>query len=175
MTRIILIGFMGSGKMTLGRALSQTLDLSFIDLDNYIEQRYNKSINQIFAENGEKGFRSIEKSLLHEVCEFEDVIISAGGGTPCFFDNMEYMNTQGETIYLKASNKKLFERLKIAKSHRPLLKDKNDDEISNFIDLQLAQREPFYSKAKHTFITDLLENKEQISESIKRFRKQFKI
>lgn len=175
MTRIILIGFMGSGKTTLGRALAKALGLTFIDLDNYIELRRCKSINQIFADCGEEGFRKIERNLLHEVCEFEDVIISSGGGTPCFFDNIEYMNAQGTTIYLQVPNERLFTRLKIAKSRRPLLKDKNDEEIKAFIVEQMQRREPFYAKAAHTFTADRLEDKEQIAESVDRFRKQFNL
>ena len=173
MTRLILIGFMGSGKTTLGRALAKALGLTFIDLDNYIELRRCKSINRIFEESGEDGFRTIERNLLHEVCEFEDVIISAGGGTPCFFDNIDYMNLQGTTVYLQVHNERLLERLRIAKSRRPLLKDKNDEEIKVFIEEQLARREQFYLKADHIFTADRLEDKEQIAESVERFRKQF--
>ena len=175
MTRIILIGFMGSGKTTLGRALAKALGLTFIDLDNYIELRHCKSINQIFAERGEEGFRNIERNLLHEVCEFEDVIISSGGGTPCFFDNIDYMNAQGTTIYLQVPNDRLLTRLKIARSRRPLLKDKNDEEIEQFIAEQMQRREPFYTKADHAFTADRLEDREQIAESVERFRKQFNI
>ena len=91
MTRIILIGYMGAGKTTVGKALSQSLALPFYDLDWYIEERYRRTIPQIFAENGENGFREIEQKILHEVAEVENVIISCGGRTPCFFDNMEYM------------------------------------------------------------------------------------
>ena len=173
MTRLILIGFMGSGKTTLGRALAKALGLTFIDLDNYIELRRCKSINSIFEESGEDGFRTIERNLLHEVCEFEDVVISAGGGTPCFFDNIDYMNLQGITVYLQVHNERLLERLRIAKSRRPLLKDKNDEEIKVFIEEQLARREQFYLKADHIFTADRLEDKEQIAESVERFRKQF--
>ena len=173
MTRIILIGFMGSGKTTLGRALAKSLGLEFIDLDNYIELRRCKSINSIFAEMGEEGFRTIERNLLHEVCEFENVIISAGGGTPCFFDNIDYMNAQGTTVYLQVPEERLHERLKIAKSKRPLLKEKNDEEIMQFIKEQLERRDVFYKKAAHTFISDRLEDKEQKKESVERFRKQF--
>ena len=148
MTRLILIGFMGSGKTTLGRALAKELGLTFIDLDNSIELRRCKSINRIFEESGEDGFRTIERNLLHEVCEFENVVISAGGGTPCFFDNIDYMNAQGTTIYLQVSNERLLERLRIAKSRRPLLKDKNDEEIKAFIEEQLARREKYYLQAE---------------------------
>ena len=166
---------MGSGKTTLGRALAKALGLTFIDLDNYIELRRCKSINSIFEESGEDGFRTIERNLLHEVCEFEDVVISAGGGTPCFFDNIDYMNSQGTTIYLQVPNERLLERLRIAKSRRPLLKDKNDEEIKVFIEEQLARREQFYLKADHIFTADRLEDKEQIAESVARFRKQFNL
>lgn len=175
MTRIILIGFMGSGKTTLGRTLAKETGLTFIDLDNYIELRHCKSINQIFAERGEEGFRKIEQSLLHEVCEFEDVIISSGGGTPCFFDNIEYMNRQGTTIYLEVPHERLLERLIIAKSRRPLLKEKSNDEISAFIEEQMQKRSPFYSQAAHSFTADRLEDKIQIKESVEKFRKQFGI
>jgi shikimate kinase len=166
---------MGSGKTTLGRALAKALGLTFIDLDNYIELRHCKSINQIFAERGEEGFRNIERNLLHEVCEFEDVVISSGGGTPCFFDNIDYMNAQGITIYLQVPNDRLLTRLKIAKSRRPLLKDKNDAEIAQFIVEQMQRREPVYTKADHAFTADRLEDKEQIAESVARFRKQFNL
>ena len=101
MKRIFLIGFMGSGKTTLGKALSRQLGIDFIDLDLYIEARYHKTIREIFAESGEERFRQIEKSLLHEVADFENVIIAAGGGTPCFFDNIDYMNAHGTCIYLR--------------------------------------------------------------------------
>lgn len=173
MTRIFLVGYMGAGKTTLGRALAKELGIQFIDLDSHIEERLCKSVSQIFADKGEEGFREIERRMLHEVGEFEDVVISTGGGTPCFFDNIDYMNAQGTTVYLQVPEERLHERLKIAKSKRPLLKDKNDDEIMQFIKEQLARRDAFYQKAAHTFTSDRLEDKEQIKESVERFRKQF--
>ena len=99
MTRIILVGYMGAGKTTIGKALSQELGIVFYDLDWYIENRMRKTVAQIFAEKGEEGFRLIEHNMLHEIAEFEDVIISCGGGTPCFFDNMDYLNEQGQVIF----------------------------------------------------------------------------
>lgn len=99
MTRIILIGYMGAGKTTVGKALSQSLALPFYDLDWYIEERYRRTIPQIFAENGENGFREIEQKILHEVAEFENVIISWQWGNTLLFDNMEYMNRQAQTVY----------------------------------------------------------------------------
>lgn len=101
MTRIIFIGYMGSGKTTVGKALSKELGLPFYDLDWYIESRMHKTVKELFDSVGEEGFREIERNMLHEVAEFEDVIISCGGGTPCFFDNIDYINQQGDTIYPK--------------------------------------------------------------------------
>src|SRR5690554_5346297 len=103
MERYFLVGYMGSGKTTLGKKLATSLSLSFVDLDLYIESKYFKTIAQLFEEKGEDEFRVIEKNSLREVCEFENVVISTGGGTPCFFDNMQLMNEKGNTIYLKQS------------------------------------------------------------------------
>lgn len=175
MIRILLTGYMGAGKTTLGRALADRLGVTFIDLDNYIEERYRKSISQIFAEKGEDGFRDIERRMLHEVAEFEDVIISTGGGTPCFFDNMDYMNQMGLTVYLQASLERLYIRLSIARKQRPLIKDKSDEELREFIAQQLAKREPYYSRAAHTFMADKLEDKAQIESSVDAFCQQFSI
>ena len=173
MIRIFLTGYMGSGKTTLGRALAADLNVQFIDLDHYIEQRYRKTIAQLFAENGEDGFREIERRMLHEVGEFEDVIISTGGGTPCFFDNIEFMNAQGTTVYLDVPVERLFIRLCIARSKRPLIKDKDDEELRAFIIEQLEKRAPHYSKAQYSFRADRLEDTAQVKESIEAFRHQF--
>ena len=170
MVRIIIVGYMGSGKTTVGKALSKELGIPFYDLDWYIESRMRKTVPQIFAERGEEGFRKIEHNMLHEVAEFEDVIISCGGGTPCFFDNMDYMNGQGETVYLQASPEVLYDHLKMGKTERPLLKNKTPEEMRRFIAEQLELRDPFYSKAKHTLNVDLLENYEKIKISVAKMR-----
>ena len=127
---------MGAGKTTIGKALSDQLKMTFFDLDWYIEDRFHRKITEIFAEKGESGFREIERNMLHEVAEFENVIISSGGGTPCFFDNMEYMNQQAMTVYLKASPEVLYHHLEYGKSKRPLLKDKTEEEMLSFITRQ---------------------------------------
>ena len=116
MTRIFLIGYMGAGKTTLGKAFARAMGLTFVDLDWYIEERFHKTVGQIFAERGEEGFRELEKRMLHEAAEFEDVVISTGGGTPCFLDNMEYMNRQGMTLYLKASPEVLAAHLRMGRT-----------------------------------------------------------
>lgn len=170
MKRIFLIGYMGSGKTTLGKAYARAMQLQFIDLDWYIEERFHKTVQELFEERKEDGFREIERNMLHEVAEFEDVIIACGGGTPCFFDNMEYMNGKGETVFLDASPEVLFRRLKIAKSKRPLLMDKSDEELMDVIQNALRIRIPFYSQAKYVFNAESLEDREQISCSVQRLR-----
>jgi len=171
MTRIFLIGYMGAGKTTLGKAFSRELGLTFIDLDWYIEERFHKSVQQLFSERGEQGFRELEQKMLHEVAEFEDVVISAGGGTPCFFDNMDYMNACGDTVFLQVEPEVLFHRLKVAKQQRPLLANKSDEELMNFICEALQKRHPFYSQAKFLFRADELEDKSQIQPSVDSLRK----
>ena len=170
MKRIFLIGYMGSGKTTLGRAYSKDQGLTFIDLDWYIEERFHKTVQQIFAERGEEGFREIERRMLHEVADFEDVVIAAGGGTPCFFDNMDFMNERGVTVLLQAQPSTLFNRLKVAKSQRPLLADKSDDELMAFIMAGLQKQQVFYSKAQYVFASDELESQKQIVDSIQRLK-----
>jgi len=171
MKRIILVGYMGSGKTTVGKALAKDLGLTFYDLDWYIESRMMRKIPQIFAEKGEEGFRTIEYNMLREVAEFEDVVVSCGGGTPCFFDNMDYLNQQGETIYLKASPDVLYDHLKMARVERPLIKGKEREELMSFIEEQLSKRAPHYEKAKHVLNVDKLENYEKIGISVKRIEK----
>ena len=173
MRRIFLIGYMGAGKTTLGRALAKDLDLQFIDMDSYIETRFCKTVSRIFAEKSEEGFREIERRILHEVGDFEDVIISTGGGTPCFFDNVEYMNNQGTTVFLDVPEERLFIRLSIARNNRPLIKEKNDEELKGFIAEQLGKRRPHYEKAQYRFIADKLEDVKQIGMSVENFKKQF--
>ena len=162
MNRVFLVGYMGTGKTSLGKIVAKKAGLTFIDLDHFIENRYHKSISQIFAEKGEDGFRNIERDALHEVAEFENVIIATGGGTPIFFDNIDFMNNSGKTVYLKTAPQILFNRLKIAKHNRPIIKDKDDNELMSFIIENLERRDPFYSKANMLFIADNLDTKDQI-------------
>ncbi len=170
MRRIILIGYMGSGKTTVGKALSKETGMMFYDLDWYIESRMHKTVSQIFAEKGEEGFRKIEHNMLHEVAEFEDVIISCGGGTPCFFDNMDYLNQQGDVVYLKATPETLYKHLQMAKIERPLLKGKSAEELIAYITEHLEQREPFYQKARYTLDVNVLDDYDKISISVASLR-----
>lgn len=175
MTRIFLIGYMGAGKTTLGKAFARAMGLTFVDLDWYIEERFHKSIRQLFTERGEDGFRELERRMLHEAGEFEDVVISVGGGTPCFFDNVDYMNSAGETVFLDVDIKVLFRRLKVAKQQRPLLDGKTDEELMAFIQEALRTRLPFYTRAKHTFNGERLEDRRQIQQSVERLKELLKL
>lgn len=168
MKRIFLIGYMGAGKTTLGRSLAEEMGVEFIDLDIFIESRQHKTVKEIFAEVGEDGFRKLERQALEEVAQYENVIISLGGGTPCFFDNMDVVNRSGVSVYLKPSEEVLLMRLIKGKHKRPLLAEKSDDQILQFIREQLAWREPYYLKANIVFEASHLENKSDIGISARR-------
>lgn len=170
MLRIFLTGYMGAGKTTLGKALARELGVPFIDLDWYIEERFHKTIRELFQERGEEAFRRLEHEMLHEVGEFEDVVISTGGGTPCFFDNMDYMNAQGDTVFLEVRPDILFRRLRVATRQRPVLQDKTDEELRAFILQALEARLPVYTRAKYRLDGGQLENRREIAQSVSRVR-----
>ena len=155
MQRVFLIGFMGAGKTTIGKELSEKMKCSFIDLDLFIEGRYHKTIRQIFEEKGESVFREMEQKILYEVAEFEDVVISTGGGTPCFYRNMDFMNKQGTTVYLKLSNEELVRRINLNKSTRPLLEDFSAEDLSLFVEETMIKRSTFYEQAQIIFTAEI--------------------
>lgn len=166
MMRIFLIGYMGVGKTTAGKELAKNLGLEFIDLDLYIQSRYNKAISQIFEEEGEPKFREIENRMLKELSEFENVVISTGGGAPCFYDNMKIMNESGITVYLKAEATLLAERLNTCKEKRPLIKDKNQEELLEFVSESLEKRKFYYEQAQIVYETEELVKKEDTEEYV---------
>lgn len=143
-----MIGYMGSGKTTIGKQLAKKLSYTFIDSDSYIESKEGRTIAQIFEQDGESHFRNLEQKYLHELCEIDHCVVSTGGGLPCFFDNMEYINTKGLSIYLQLPPAALVSRLSNSKKDRPLIKDKTDDEMLSFITEALSKREAFYNKAR---------------------------
>ena len=143
---IYLIGFMGSGKSTLGKVLARLLNYSFIDLDHYIEKKEGFIVAEIFSRYGEERFRELERLAIHETAQTGNTVVATGGGAPCFFDNMDFMNQQGITIYLKISPDNLCRRLASARAHRPLLAGKNEDELQAFIKEKLKERTPFIKK-----------------------------
>ena len=146
--RIFLTGYMGCGKSTIGRKVAALMGMNFIDLDKYIEERNFKSVPDIFAQEGEKAFREKERLALHEVAQFEDIVIGTGGGAPCFFDNMQQMNEAGITIYLAPDNEILAYRLLKSKTERPLIAGKSREELMAFIASALEKRAPFYEQSK---------------------------
>ena len=166
---IFITGYMASGKTTFGKALARATGLQHIDLDFFIEQRFRCKIKDIFAQKGEAEFRKIEGNLLREVGEFSDVIISCGGGTPCFGDNMDYMNSRGMTVCLKASDDVIADRIIAAGDKRPLMAGKSRDEILLSIKEHMAVRAPFYDKSRIIISGDRLESKSQIAETVASF------
>lgn len=147
--RIFLIGMMGSGKTTLGRQLADRLQVAFVDLDEYIEQKEQNTISQIFENHGPAHFRELERQALEAVVyEHTDVVIATGGGTPCFYDNMSFINKHGKSIFLKAPEEEIFHRLRASDlNSRPLLAGKSNEELKDFISKTLEQRQPFYEQA----------------------------
>lgn len=146
--KIFLLGFMGSGKTHWGRLLSQKLSIPFFDLDEQVVNSAGLSINEIFEKQGEEHFRLLEKDTLHIITESRDsMIMACGGGTPCYFNNIEYMNRSGTTIWLDTPVNVLFERLLKERQHRPLLKDLSDDQIKSFIIKKFSDRKIYYEQA----------------------------
>lgn len=147
--KIFLIGFMGSGKSTLGKQLARKLDFKYIDQDEYIEQKTGISVSNYFSQYGEPAFRKMEHESLKELLSKDNVVISTGGGAPCFYNNIDLMNENGIAIYLKLKPEILKSRLKHAQTERPLIKGKTEEELLEFIKTKLLEREPFYMKARH--------------------------
>ena len=148
MQPIFLIGYMGSGKTTFGRKIAQALARSFVDLDQLIEAEEGVSVSRIFATKGEETFREMERDYLRKVAKNADAVIATGGGAPCFFDNMAFMNAQGLTVFFDLSPEELLGNLRSAYTERPLIKGKTDEELLQFILEMLEKRKPFYHQAK---------------------------
>ena len=144
---IILVGFMGSGKTTFGMKLAKKLNYQFVDTDKEIEELVGMSIESIFNTKGEKYFRQLEKQYIQKL-KVQNVVIATGGGMPCFYDNMEYLNKIGVTVYLEYSSQELFERLKNETVNRPLLKHKSEEDLFDYIDDLLLKRERYYLQAQ---------------------------
>lgn len=163
---IFLIGFMGCGKTTLGRKLASRMDYPFIDLDHVLEAQAGMTIAEYFSTHGEDAFRKLESEILKRNDYPANAIVSTGGGLPCFFDNMDWMNAHGRSIYIQLPAKTLAQRLSNEKNKRPLLRDKQGDELVAFIDQKLNEREIFYKQA--SVVADgLCLNAERAEEMIK--------
>lgn len=147
--KIYLLGYMGSGKTTVGKKLASELGISFSDLDAEIEKKEGRKITEIFFREGEKYFRDLESSAIRSMPSNANVVVATGGGTPCFNRNIEFMNENGITVYLKMSVDTLMARLVNSKHERPLLENKTREEMHDYISKHLAEREAFYSQAKY--------------------------
>lgn len=156
MEKIILIGYMGSGKSTIAKLLSKSINYEFLDLDEIIEKEQNASVSRIFEQKGEVFFRKLEHQVLKRILLLENnMILSLGGGTPCFANNQELLNQEGiTTIYLKTSIDKLYERLRTQKANRPLIASKSEEEMKEFIAKHLFERSFYYNQAKYVVTTD---------------------
>ena len=147
-TKIFLIGFMGSGKSTLGKKVARQLNIDFLDLDHFIEEQENQTIQGIFDQYGEVYFREKEREALKTIAEKQGkLVVALGGGTPCFYDNMEIINQSGASVYLKYNSGILADRLMNAKTERPLIKNKSKEELLSFINDILLNREKFYNQS----------------------------
>lgn len=164
--KFFLIGFMGAGKTTVGKYAARANGLTFLDLDKYLEARLNMTIPEIFDQHGEEGFRIRERQILQEVITLndDDYLISTGGGTPCFYDNMELMNLSGVTIYLDLSAGRLTDRLRNSKSKRPLISNLGGD-LQVFVHKKLMERADYYSQAK-IILSEERTGKKEVAELI---------
>lgn len=138
---------MGSGKSTFGKKLSKELRLQFIDLDKVIEEKAQCSVSDIFKYLGEDTFRKMESDALKSYEHLDGFVMATGGGTPCYFDNMEYINSQGKSIYIELDTKSIFNRLSKAKNIRPTIKGKKEDELMDFIESTFEKRKDIYKQA----------------------------
>lgn len=155
--RIFLVGYMGSGKSRWGKMIANHYGLRFIDLDTHIEEREGMTIPEIFAKYNEEGFREIEKRALKSIGDIDNVIIATGGGAPCFDNNMQEMNSLGETLYIEGTPELLRDRITSSKTERPLVKNYSQDELLEYIQNHLNSRKPFYEQAKYKIVTGDLE------------------
>ena len=154
--KIVLLGYMASGKSTIGREISKKLDMKFIDLDHYVSKRENSSISEIFKVKGEIYFRRIESLYLSEILNSKgNFILSLGGGTPCYSNNMELiLNSEASSIYIKTSIKTIVSRLTAEKSKRPLVADLENNKLTEFVAKHLFERRFFYEQATITMNTE---------------------
>ena len=143
-----LIGFMGSGKTYWGKKWADISGLNFVDLDEIVEKEQEKTIAGIFAEDGEQHFRNLETDALKKFSGKENVIVACGGGTPCFNDNLSWMNENGTSVYLQSSPENILKRLVSEKQKRPLIKHLQQDELFFYITEKIKERELFYNQAK---------------------------
>ncbi|MCL5246970.1 AAA family ATPase [Cellulophaga sp. 20_2_10] len=166
--QIVLVGYMGSGKSTVGKELSKRLKINFLDLDTYIEAKYKMSIPELFSTKGEIFFRKVEILCLKEIfASNEDFVLSTGGGTPCYGDNINVMtNGTNNVFYLNVPIPELIKRLVKEKAHRPLIANIPENELPEFIGTHLFERSYFYTKAHHTILVKQKDSATVVNEII---------
>ncbi len=147
---VSLVGYMGSGKSTTGKDLAKALGYQFIDLDEYIEEKYQAKIAEIFEKEGELGFRKIEREALKEVLTTTNIVLSLGGGTPVYYDNMDEIVKNSVSVFMRVQLPQLVKRLENKKANRPLIAHLNNEELTEFIAKHLFERNQYYEKAKYT-------------------------
>jgi shikimate kinase len=168
--KVVLLGYMASGKSVIGKKLAKKMNYPFFDLDSFIEKKENRSITKIFENSGEVYFRKAETNYLNELLNLEDnCVISLGGGTPCYGNNMSLVNDKSVSFFLSASIHTIFERLKNETADRPLVASIGEENLKEFIAKHLFERNPFYSKAQYTITTDKKEINEIVNELISLF------
>jgi shikimate kinase len=163
--RIYLVGFMGAGKTWAGKQLAQALRLDFYDLDSLVEQAEGMAVRQIFEQKGEGAFRESEARCLRQTAQFDRAVIATGGGTPCFWGNMDWINGNGLSVYLKKSTAALFEVLALERGHRPLISSLSDGELWAYIEKKVAERAFFYEQA-HLFCEAADDKMSHLNEAI---------
>lgn len=162
MSQVIFIGYMGCGKSVIAKMLAYEYGYDYVDLDKLIEKRQGMSVRQIFVTKGEEYFRQVEREELLKILGADKTIVAAGGGTPCFFDNMQRMNQSAVTVYLKVDPDQLFRRLRKVKHARPLIAHLDDHQLKEYIIHSLRERESYYMQAS-IIITDIREQKTLIA------------
>ncbi|MDE6483782.1 MAG: shikimate kinase [Duncaniella sp.] len=175
MKPIFLIGYMCSGKTTLGRALEQVADVTYIDLDDMIVEEQGMSVSEIFTARGEDVFRSLEADALARVARLENVVVGCGGGTACNPANMELMNGCGTTVLLEARRDRLLVRLLEGRARRPLIASLTDEEVERAMERGLAQRKVHYERAANRFDSSLLETPDEVAGTVELFIKKFNL
>jgi len=152
--KIFLVGMMGSGKSYWTKKIAKWIKSAGYDLDHLIEMNEEKSISEIFAEDGEEQFRKMEAKILRWFKEKKKYVLATGGGTPCFQDNMAWMKKEGIVIWLDESVEVIVKRLMDEKAHRPLIANLNEGELTKFIQGKLIERHSFYSQANYRLSSD---------------------
>ena len=154
MNNIVIVGFSGAGKSTVGKRLANKLDMNFIDLDSYIEEKYHTAIPLLFERYGESAFRTLESVALQEVLAMDNCVIAAGGGTPCHGDAMAQINARSKSIYLQLTEDQLVAHLLHSKKKRPLTNHLNEVELREYVRKTLAKRNPYYLQAQEIWVLE---------------------